>query len=56
MKVKELIEELQKIENQDAIVVMVDGKYNDMQIGRIEYVNEWCDDCQKHHQIVYAKV
>lgn len=32
MKVKELIEALQKVENQDAIVIFTDGEGNDIEI------------------------
>ncbi len=56
MTVKELIKNLQAIENQDAVTVIQDGKFNDTQVADTEYVEEWCDECKKIHNIVYLKM
>ncbi len=55
MTVKQLIERLETIENKDSIVVIQDGKYNDMQVADLEYVEENCDECKTIHKIVYLK-
>lgn len=55
MTVKQLIERLEAIENKDSIVVIQDGKYNDMQVADLEYVEENCGECKTIHKIVYLK-
>ena len=55
MTVKDLIKELQKIEDQNSLTVMADGKFNDMQVNDVEYTNEWCENCKKYHSITYLK-
>jgi hypothetical protein len=55
MKVKELIEVLSKI-NPDAMAVIEDGKYNDMQVADVKYVEEFCEDCKTTHNIAYLKM
>ena len=44
MKVKELIEALQKVENQDAIAIFIDGEMNLIEIDKVSDVWEVHDE------------
>lgn len=58
MKVKELIEALQKVENQDALVIFWDGEMNQFEIDlqeplkvfEADFIGKWDDEKRTYHR------